>query len=92
MNKKAYMSYIAHIGLLMAASVPDYRDPYQDRFIERTPIKIQPRPPKGTKEYFFNEHGTFLNEDTNWNHTVFKCYAMNEKNAVKKFKKAMLNN
>jgi hypothetical protein len=56
-------------------------------YVPREPIVIKPKTPKGAKKYFFNEHGTFLNEDANWNHTVFKCYARTDKAAVNKFNK-----
>lgn len=51
------------------------------------PIEIQPRPPKGAKEYFFNEWGEFSTEQMSKSETVFMCYAINDKNAIRKFKR-----
>jgi hypothetical protein len=53
------------------------------------PVEIQPRPPKGTKEYFFNQYGDFSTESMLKSEVVFKCWASNDKNAVRKFNKAM---
>jgi len=45
--------------------------------------KPEPKPSKGQKRYFFNELG---NIDTGMNSVVvFQCYAINEKNAIRKF-------
>ena len=43
-------------------------------------------PPKGTKEYFFNGVGEFSTEKMLKTETIFKCYAINDKNAIRKFK------
>lgn len=51
------------------------------------PIEIQPRPPKGAKEYFFNERGEFSTERMLKSETVFMCYAINDKNAIRKFER-----
>jgi hypothetical protein len=47
----------------------------------------EPQPPKGTKEYFFNSVGDFSTEKMLKTETVFKCYAINDKNAIRKFKR-----
>jgi hypothetical protein len=41
--------------------------------------------PKGLKEYYFSIDGSFLNERTP--DCVFSCYAINSKNAIRKFNK-----
>ena len=46
---------------------------------------IQPRPPKGTREYFFNKYGEFSTEEMLKSECVFMCYSINDKNAIKKF-------
>jgi hypothetical protein len=51
------------------------------------PIDIQPKPPTGTKEYFFNSSGEFSTESMLKEDVVFKCCAINDKNAVRKFKR-----
>ena len=48
---------------------------------------MSPMPPKGTKEYFFNSVGEFSTEQILKTETVFKCYAINDKNALRKFKR-----
>jgi hypothetical protein len=48
---------------------------------------IKSKPPKGAKEYFFTKDGdcfTVKYEDTKF---VFSCYAINKKNAFRKFKR-----
>jgi hypothetical protein len=50
-------------------------------------LPIEPKPPKGTKEYFFNSVGEFSTESMLKAETVFKCCAINDKNAIKKFKR-----
>jgi len=51
------------------------------------PVKLPRKPPKGAKEYFFNERGEFSTERMLKTDVVFKCYAVNDKNAIRKFKK-----
>lgn len=50
-------------------------------------VPKEPMPPKGTKEYFFNSVGEFSTEQMLKTETVFKCYAINDKNAIRKFKR-----
>jgi len=45
------------------------------------------RPPKGAKEYWFNAEGNHSTESMRKTDIVFSCYAINDKNAVKKFNK-----
>jgi hypothetical protein len=48
-------------------------------------LSKEPQPPKGTKEYFFNSVGEFSTEQMLKTETVFKCFAINDKNAIRKF-------
>jgi hypothetical protein len=42
--------------------------------------------PKGVKEYFFTESGHFFNSIPTGSYTIFyKCFALNDKNAKRKF-------
>lgn len=42
--------------------------------------------PKGVKEYFFTENGCFFNSMPTGSYTIFyKCFALNDKNAKRKF-------
>ena len=43
--------------------------------------------PKGTKLYFFNTKGEFSTDHTLKADVVFECFAINDKNAIRKFKK-----
>lgn len=45
--------------------------------------------PKGCKEYFFNHLGEFLNKNDGI--YAFKCVAINDKSAIKKFEKWVSN-
>lgn len=42
--------------------------------------KPEKRPLKGCKEYYFNSGGITTNDEY-----VFKCFAINDKNAIRKF-------
>lgn len=50
---------------------------------------LDQRPPKGCKEYMFNEFGDYYDGDNRHpfrkEDVVFKCFATNSKNAVRKF-------
>lgn len=64
----------------------EYSD--RDDFMEQTKVLDQHRPPSGTKEYFFNDQGEFATTGTRpmlRSETVFWCYAINDKNAKRKF-------
>ena len=51
----------------------------------------EPQPQKGQKYYCFRNDGTFVQYERDGpmlrEEVVFKCYAINDKNAIKKFKK-----
>lgn len=75
----------AMYGMMAAFSVNDDNPMFASE--KKEPVMIQPKPPTGTKEYFFKEDGecfTVGYKDTDF---VFKCYAINYKNAVRKFKR-----
>ena len=50
-------------------------------------IPKEPMPPKGTKQYFFNHLGEYSTERMLKTDTVFKCFSINDKNAIRKFNK-----
>lgn len=58
---------------------------------EHNPKPKEPIIPKGHIYYWFRFDGTFLNEKQSErmlkDECVFKCFALNDKNAIKKFKK-----
>ena len=47
----------------------------------------EPIPPAGCKEYFFNEQGEFSCSSMRKDECVFKCFAINDKNAKRKFER-----
>jgi len=63
---------------------------------EHTPKPKEPIIPKGHIHYWFRADGTFLNEKQCERmlkeDCVFKCFALNDKNAIKKFKKFSTEN
>ena len=76
--------------MLLGAAMSDSMSP--NEFIE-TPKKRETKsniiipPPKGTKEYFFNIKGEFSTESMLKTETVFMCFSINDKNALRKFNK-----
>jgi len=50
-------------------------------------LPYQAPPPAGTKEYWFNAQGEFSSERMRRDETVFTCYAINDKNALRKYNK-----
>lgn len=59
-------------------------DPNEGR-INKIPEPI--KPPTGTKEYWFNSSGEFSCVRMLKVETVYSCYAINEKNAIKKYRR-----
>jgi hypothetical protein len=51
----------------------------------------EPPIPKGCKEYFFTQNGGFSTDKMRKDECVFKCVAMNDKSAKKKFQKYITN-
>lgn len=47
----------------------------------------EPIPPAGTKTYFFNSEGEFSTTSMRKDECVFKCFAINDKNAKRKFER-----
>lgn len=56
------------------------------------PIPREPMPPHGTKTYWFNSNGDFSSAKMRKDETVFSCFAINDKNAVRKYNKWKSNN
>jgi hypothetical protein len=58
---------------------------------KRQPKPIEPPIQSGMKYYYFREDGTFKQYERDGamlkDEVVFKCYALNDKNAIKKFNK-----
>jgi len=88
------MSMKKNIALLAAfAMMGGLSANSQDIEIDNVGIKPQNTPiPKGAKEYWFNENGGFSTEKMRRDEIVFKCIAINDKSAKKKFEKWKLTN
>jgi hypothetical protein len=81
MKKSSIISSLWAMGMAMAVlDTPTYKKE------EREKPTIYPKNPAGTKEYFFNDSGEFSTKQMRKDETVFKCFAINDKNAIKKFK------
>jgi hypothetical protein len=81
----------AFLMATMVAAMSNHESNHFHLIDDHEPLEIQPRPPKGTKEYFFNGLGVYSTESMLKTETVFKCHASNKKNALRKFNKWRLN-
>jgi len=75
---------------MMAAMMDDVSYPKQNKGREFIPPEEkEPKQPKGTFHYWFRKDGSFLTEKQDErmrkDDCVFKCFSMNNKNAIKKF-------
>jgi hypothetical protein len=73
-----------YLAMVMAMSMMSGQMP---AYIEETPIKREKRPPSGSKEYFFNVKGEFSTDHMLKSECVFRCFAINDKNATRKFER-----
>lgn len=71
--------FAAMAGLMDGMPIPI--DPEE---ISGTKAKICP---KGCKQYFFNSSGEYSTNHMLKPECIFECFAINEKSAIKKFKK-----
>lgn len=90
-NKSAILSIL---GMAIASLGPFESHPKQRRREpSKTPLPDKiPLPPTGTKQYFFNEQGEYSTEKMPKSECVFICHAINDKNAIRKFKKWLTSN
>jgi hypothetical protein len=82
------MSTKGKLWFLMAMAMSINETPRRREMREGDAKKIAP-PPSGTKEYFFNASGEFSNSHMRRDECIFKCYALNDKSAIKKFNKSL---
>lgn len=83
------------MAMMAEASMMDYKE--SPREYNPEPKKdIEPKPQKGQLHYWFRADGTFLNEKQDErmrkDECVFKCFSINNKNAIKKFNSFMRSN
>lgn len=82
------MSAKKSLGILAALSLMSGYNPSLGQDFEASDVNIIPhtkRPPNGCKEYFFNSNGEYSTKQMLKSETVFKCFAVNDKNAIRKF-------
>ena len=106
MGRRARKSGLAQLGLLlglgmqtMKGSIDDMNDAKNQSSKSkpsRRPPQLHVIKPNGTKEYCFREDGTHVClDDDNCkilrSEVVYKCIAINEKSAIKKFNKNYKN-
>jgi hypothetical protein len=82
MNKGAYLTSLLAMGLLAS----DFPMIPESKVIEIDGNTFNV-PPKGCKEYFFNKKGEFSTEKMLKSECVFKCFAINDRNAINKFQR-----
>lgn len=88
-NKSALLAALA-LGVAMLPQNEWAEVIYDD---DKLPPNPKPKqepiyvPPSGTKEYFFNSIGEFSTVKMLKSECVFKCFAINDKNAKRKFNK-----
>ena len=90
-------NYIGMLSTLLAAQM--ISDPFmRDNILvedKKSEVKLQDligiakdrRPALGCKEYFFNKDGKFSTESMRRTEVAYYCHAINDKSAIKKFKK-----
>jgi len=96
MNRKSLIGLLAMYGMVavMGSEVTDFdglpKRGENDGKSGNPPII--PRPYKGQKCFFFKANGEHATERILKEECVFQCYAINEKNAIKKFNRYIKNN
>ena len=71
------------IALGMGSEPPESDPAF--RGILASASKREERPPAGCKTYWFKANGEFSSERMLKSETVFECFAINDRNAIRKF-------
>ena len=91
MKAKTKIFTMAMMGAMLSSMAQTSEREYYQNENESNKEPKEPIIPKGHVHYWFRIDGTFLNEKQNERmlkeECVFKCFALNDKNAIKKFKK-----
>lgn len=89
MSKKNFTAFAALATL--AVLEPDVLSNPSTAYNTNPTLSLPPEdfeePQPGQKTYFFNDLGEFDNNKMRRDECVFKCFALNDKNAIKKFNK-----
>lgn len=80
-------SKIHEIALMVALMASSGENVFMSGNSEEATIYLPKEPPvpKGCKEYFFDKYGWYSTEKMLKSETVFKCVALNNKSAKKKY-------
>ena len=80
---------LTSLAMLVAMSEQGYPSSPNERIVRRGRKPTNRKDEvisKGVKEYFFTESGHFFNSMPTGSYTIFyKCFALNDKNAKRKF-------
>ena len=91
MSAKSKLYTMAMMGAMLSSMAQTSEREYYEKEHEPNKEPKEPIIPKGHIHYWFRIDGTFLNEKQSERmlkeECVFKCFALNEKNAIKKFEK-----
>lgn len=94
MKKSIALQSLAMMAMFSDSAMNFEKEETPKKFIPKQ--NTEPKIPTSLKHYWFKRDGTFLHE----NHerrmfksdTFFTCFALNDKNAIRKFKKFMDSN
>jgi len=96
MSKMKKQAMLSALGIMGAMMLPENErealmnfDPKEKPILYLPPREYQPT---GTKAYFFNSSGEFSTTKMLRTECIFKCYAINDKNAKRKFAKWQKSN
>jgi len=89
MKAKGYLAFMATMAMMSETNFGIKNEPIEEN---HTPIKdVEPPIQKGLKYYCFRQDGTFMQYERDGamlkEEKFFSCYALNDKNAIKKFNK-----
>ncbi len=94
MNAKGYLGFALAMAMMSENSMYDVDE--KPREYKPSLREFEPQPQKGQFHYWFRADGTFLNEKQDErmrkDECVFKCFSINNKNAIKKFNSFMRSN
>jgi hypothetical protein len=83
---KSQMALLSMLGLSSVMMGGNHMSPRRyDDSSDLPPVKIEAKPPKGTKQYFFNIDGIHSTVKMLKTECVFTCHARDDKNAERKF-------
>ena len=88
MKKLFALQSLSMLAMLSSSNIQFIKNENPTKF--RKPKNIEPNIPKLLKEYWFDCFGNFYNEAPF--QYSFKCYALNDKNAIRKFNNFMNSN